>query len=526
MGCATVLTRATDDFRKIPNRRQDMIPRITRRHLMALIAATPAAFSALSATAEDGKTLTVGIVSDPVTLDPALMASFFEISVQYNLHEPLVHVTPDLKIEPGLASVETPDPLSYRFTLKPNLTFHDGAPIDATAVKANFDRMLDPATASPRRSELTPIDRVEVTGALTFTIKLKMAYAPLLQVLSNRAGMMVSPAALKSLGPDFATKAVGAGPYRLVSWTKNSELILERFPGYWRAPAAIERIVFRPIADETVRLTNLRSGTVQLVDAVPAQAVGGLGREAGITLKQASGLGFNAFSFNITRPPFNDVRVRQAFTTAIDKQAILRAVYFGTGSVAQGAIPPSMAWVYDGAFAPTKASADAARKLLAETGIAMPVSMTITVTNSPAQVRTAEVLQAQANQAGFKVEIKQIDATSLITVLRQKDFDLCMSPWSGRTDPDGNLYNYFTKSGPNNFMGYQSDEVTDLLEKARSAPEQADRAKLYRAAETRIATDAPMLFLTFPATLQASTKSLDWLQYPDGAFRLQFARFQ
>ena len=153
------------------------------------------------------------------------------------------------------------------------------------------------------------------------------------------------------------------------------------------------------------------------------------------------------------------------------------------------------------------------------------MAVTITVTNSPAQVRTAEVLQAQANAAGFKVDIKQIDATSLITVLRQKDFDLCMSPWSGRADPDGNLFNYFTKSGPNNFMGYQSDKVTSLLEKARAEADQGARAKLYNEAEAQIAVDAPMLFLAFPATLQASVKSLNWVQYPDGAFRLQFATF-
>lgn len=498
----------------------------TRRHLTALLMSAPLALTGLPAVAQDNKLLTVGLVSDPVTLDPALMASFFEVSVQYNLHETLVHLTPDLKIEAGLASFETPDPLTYRFTLRPGLTFHDGTALDAAAVKANFDRMLDPATGSPRRSELSPIEAVEVTGPTTFTIKLKTPYAPLLQVLANRAGMMVSPTAVKALGADFATKAVGAGPYRIAGWTKNSELALERFPGYWRGEAAIEKVIFRPIADETVRLANLRSGTVQLVDAVPAQAVGQLGREASVTLKQSPGLGFNAFSFNNTRPPFNDQRVRQAFTTAIDKQAVQRAVFFGTGGLASGGIPPSIAWAHDAAFMPYKPSVDGARKLLADAGVTTPVPVTITVTNSPAQVRTAEVLQAQANAAGFKVEIKQIDATSLITVLRQKDFDLCMSPWSGRTDPDGNLYNYFTKTGPNNFMGYQSDKVTDLLEKARSAPDQARRAALYREADQQIAVDAPMLFLTFPATLQASAKSLQWLQYPDGAFRLQFARFQ
>ncbi|HSV84314.1 MAG TPA: ABC transporter substrate-binding protein [Ramlibacter sp.] len=499
---------------------------INRRRFAALLSGAPIALSGLPALAQDTKTLTVGIVSDPVTLDPALMASFFELSIQYNLYEPLVHVTPDLKIEPGLASVETPDPLTYLFTLKPNLSFHDGTVLDAAAVKANFDRMLDPSTASPRRSELSSIETVKVTGALTFTIKLKTAYAPLLQVLSNRSGMMVSPSALKTLGADFATKGVGAGPYKLVSWTKNSELVLERFAGYWRGPAKIEKIVFRPIADETVRLTNLRSSTVQLVDGVPAQSVAQLARESNLTLKQMPGLGFNAFSFNTAKAPFDDVRVRRAFTTAVDKQAILRAVYFGTGSIAQGAIPPTMSWAYDADFVPYKANAAAARKLLTDAGKTAPVPVSITVTNSPAQVRTAEVLQAQANQAGFKVDIRQIDATSLISVLRQKDFDLCMSPWTGRTDPDGNLYNFFTKAGSNNFMGYQSDKVTALLNNARSTFLQAERSKLYREVEAQIAADAPMLFLTFPATLQASVKRLNWLQYPDGAFHLQFASFQ
>ena len=496
---------------------------INRRDAASLLVAAPLV-AGLPAWAQGARTLTVGVVSDPVTLDPALMASFFELSVQFNLHEPLVNVSPELKIEPGLASVVNPDPLTYRFTLRPNLSFHDGTPIDAAAVKANFDRMLDPATGSPRRSELAPVDVVEVTGPLTFTLRLKAPYAPLLQVLANRAGMMVSPTAVKALGADFATKAVGAGPYKLVSWTKNAELVLERFAGHWRGAPSIDRIVFRPIVDETVRLANLRSGTVQLVDAVPPQAVGTLSREPALTVKQASGLGFNGFSFNTTRAPFNDARVRQAFTHAIDKQLVLRAVYFGIGKVAWGGIPPSVGWAHDPNLAPYKPSADASRKLLAEAGVTTPVPVTITVTNSPIQVRTAEVLQAQANAAGFRVTIKQIDPTSLITVLRQKDFELCMSPWSGRADPDGNLFNYFTKSGPNNFMGYQSDKVTSLLESARAEPDQAARARLYREAEVQIAADAPMLFLTFPATLQASVKALDWVQYPDGAFRFQFAK--
>ena len=500
----------------------------TRRDLAKLLAAAPS-FATLArldgAAAQTPTTLAVGIVSDPVTLDPAMMASFFEILVQYNIHEPLLHLTPDMKVEPGLASVEVADPTTYRFTVKPNLQFHDGTPIDAAAVKANLDRMLDPATGSPRRGELGPISAVEVTGPLTLTVKFSAPYAPFLQVLTNRGGMIVSPTALKALGPDFATKAVGAGPFKLSSWTKNAELVLERFPGYWRSGLpAIDRVVFRPIADETVRLANLRSGTLQLIDGVPPQSVAALGREANVAVKQVSGLGFNAFSFNTTRAPFNDMRVRRAFTMAMDPDIIQRIVYFNTGAPAHGPIPPSIGWAHDANFKPNKLDRDGAKKLLADAGHGAPVAVTITVTNSPLQVRIAEILQSQANQAGFKVEIKQIDATSLITVLRQRDFDLCMSPWSGRSDPDGNMFNYFTKTGPNNFAGWQSDSVSDLLSKARSVVETAERAALYRKAEEGIAAEQPMLFVHFDATIQAASTKLAWTQYADGAFRLQFAR--
>ncbi len=130
------------------------------------------------------------------------------------------------------------------------------------------------------------------------------------------------------------------------------------------------------------------------------------------------------------------------------------------------------------------------------------------------------MLQAQAGAAGFKVDIRQIDPTSLITVLRGRDFDLCMAPWSGRYDPDGNTFAYFTKSGPNNFAGYDGPEVMALLEKARSDAGRPLRAALYKQAQAKLVEDAPMLFLHFDAILQASAAKLTWTQYPDAVFRL------
>ncbi len=495
------------------------LPTLSRRSLVGTALATPL-LSSTGARAQT-TTLAIGVVSDPVTLDPAFSASFFETQVLYNLHETLLVARPDGSVVPGLAQYAMTDPLTYGFTLRDGLTFHDGTVLDAEACRANILRYTDPATGSIRRSDFGPFKGVTVTGKLTFEIALTSPYAPLPLVLTNRAGMMVSPAAVQRLGADFASQAVGAGPWKLASWTKNAELVLEKFPGYWQgAGQPFDRLVYRPLPDETVRLANLRSGTLQLIDGVPPQAVATLAREASVAVSQMPGLGFNAFAFNCTRPPFNDARVRQAFTAAVDPAVIQRVVYFNTGRVSHGPLSPAVGWAFDAAATGIKLDAEHAKSLLAAAGIATPVPVAITVTNSPQLVRIAQVLQAQAGAAGFKVEVRQIDPSSLITVLRQRDFDLCMAPWSGRYDPDGNTFNYFAKDGANNFAGWQDDEVTGLLQQARTEADQGKRAALYHTAQDRIMAAAPMLFLHFDAILQASAAKLRWTQYPDAVFRL------
>jgi peptide/nickel transport system substrate-binding protein len=204
----------------------------------------------------------------------------------------------------------------------------------------------------------------------------------------------------------------------------------------------------------------------------------------------------------------------------VDPSVIQKVVYFGTGQVSHGPLSPAIGWAFDKTATGIKPDAAHAKSLLRAAGVPLPVAVAITVTNSPQMVRIAQILQAQASQVGFKVEIKQIDATSLITVLRQRDFDLCMAPWSGRYDPDGNMFFYFTNDGPNNFAGYHSDIVTPLLQQARSVTVQSERAALYHKAQAQLIKDAPMLFLHFDAILQASTARLHWTQYPDAAFRL------
>ena len=474
-----------------------------------------------------GGDLSIGVVSDPVTLDPHFMGSFFEIYAQYLIHEPLLTILPDLSIEPGLASYEIVDPTTYDFTLREGLTFHDGTPLDAEAVKWNFDRMLDPEQGSPRGSDLGPIDAVEVTGDLTFRVTFTEPFAPFLSVLTNRAGIMVSPTAVEEMGEDFATAAVGAGPFEVVSWTKNDQLQLERFDDYWReGQPLLDTVTVRPIPDETVRLANLRSGTIQLIDSVPAQSFAQLEADADIDTYETSGLGFNAFSLNVTAEPFDDPVVRRALMRAVDPEIVQRIVFFDTGSVASGPIPPSMEWAHDPDFDPHAFDPEGARAMLAEAGYSEPIPFEITVINSPALIRMAEIIQSQASEAGFAPSIEQIDGASLITVLRARDFDMSWSPWSGRPDPDGNMFNYFTIDGPNNFPGYENAEVDAMLREARTATDEAERGQLYRDAEAQIAEDAPLLFMHFDAPLQASSEGFTFEQQPDGSFRLNAAGFE
>ncbi|TCR79559.1 ABC transporter substrate-binding protein [Rhizobium sp. BK376] len=476
--------------------------------------------SASAQTPQKGGTLNVGVVSDPVTLDPAFFASYFELYEQYLIYEPLLTMTPDLKVVPGIASYKQIDNLTYAFDIKPGVTFQDGTLYDAVAAKFNLDRMLDPKVGSPRRSDLGPVTSVDVTGPLSFTVKFSQPYAQFPLVMTNRAGLFVSPTALQKLGPDFPAKGVGAGPYKLESWTKNGQMVLTAFDGYFKGRPALDKIVIRPIPDETLRTASLKSGDLQLTDLVPPQMLGQIKTDPNIAVADLPGLGFNAFSINNTAAPFNNKKVRQALLYAIDKDVVNKVAYFNSGTPSYGPVPPPVSWAFDANFKPYKRNIAKAKQLLAEAGHADGVSFAITVVASPLQLRIAQIIQAQAQEAGFKVSVRQVDATSLITVLQKRDYDICWSPWSGRPDPDGNMFNWFTKDGPNNFSGYQSDVVDGLMRKARVSATQDDRAAMYKQAQQIISDDAAMMFLHFDSTLQGSGKKLHWTPYPDTAFRL------
>ena len=254
-------------------------------------------------------------------------------------------------------------------------------------------------------------------------------------------------------------------------------MVLSAFDGYHKGRASLDKVIIRPIPDETLRTAFLKSGDLQLVDIVPPQSLAQIKTDASINVADIPGLGFNAFSINNTVAPFNEKRVRQALLYSVDKDVVNKVAYFNSGSPAFGPVPPPITWAFDPNFTLYKRDVAKAKQLLAEACHPDGVPFAITVVASPLQLRVAQIIQAQVQEAGFKVSVRQVDATSLITVLQKKDFDISWSPWTGRPDPDGNMYNWFTKGGPNNFSGYSNDDVDSLMKKARASADQTERRR-------------------------------------------------
>ena len=236
------------------------------RHLKA--AGVCAVLLALAASAHAEGTLRIGMQDDPDALDPARGGTFAGRIVFASLCDKLVDLTPDLKFAPQLATdwSWSADGKALTLTLRDGVKFQDGEPFNADAMRVNIERYRA-APESNRKGELRPVIGVEVIDPKTVRVVLSQPYAPLIAVLSDRAGMMGSPKAIERLGKDFATAPVCAGPFRFVERVPQDRMVLDRFPGYWNADAIhLDRIVFRPIADSTVRLVNLQTGQLDMLE--------------------------------------------------------------------------------------------------------------------------------------------------------------------------------------------------------------------------------------------------------------------
>lgn len=476
--------------------------------------------------AQAESTLRIGLGADPDMLDPHLARTYYGRFVFAAMCDRLVDVDENLKVVPGLATdwKWSEDGKTLTMNLRQGVTFQDGEKFDADAVKFNIDRALT-LPGSLRKSELSSIESVEVASPSQVIFHLKTADAALLSQLTDRAGAMLAPKAAAK--PDFATHPVCSGPYQFVSRVQQDRIVLKRFENYWnKAAYHFDKVVFLPIPDASVRLANLRSGDLDLTEGIAASDVKTVEADSKLALAKTTGLGYQGITFNIANgkvdpanPFAKDARVREAFSLAIDRDALNQVAFEGVYTPANQAFSPVSPYHVKLPIAPR--DVEKAKALLAAAGVKTPVTVTLLVTNNPTSQQVGQVIQAMVSEAGFNVNLQMSEFASLLDRQQRGDYQLSLSGWSGRPDPDGSIFSFINSKGTLNDGRYSNPQVDSWLTEARQTNDQATRQALYDKVVKQLQTDMPIAYLYFEPRIFGMNKKLQGFKaWPDGLVRL------
>ena len=502
---------------------------LRRLHPLAVLAA----FTMLAAAAH-AQTLRIGLAEDPDVLDPTLARTFVGRIVFAAMCDKLVDIDDKLGIVPQLATSWqwSPDQKSLTMKLRPGVLFQDGEKMDAAAVKYSIERHKTMA-GSNRRGELAPVTSVDVVDPLTVRLNLSAPFAPLLAQLADRAGMIVSPKAATAEGDKFGNHPVCAGPFKFVERVPQDRIVLERFKDYWDKDSIhFDKIIYTPIPDSTVRLANLRSGQLDFVERLAASDVAKVKADPKLKLSKITEIGYQGITINVGKseeaqknPLGRDARVREAFELSLDRDGIVQVVMDGEADPGNQWVAPSNPFYAKNVPIP-KRNVARAKELLKEAGVTNPSFTLMTATTADAQ-RIAQVVQAMAREAGFDVKIQSTEFATSLDMADKGQFDAYVLAWSGRADPDGNIYSFDACKQPLNYAGYCKPEVDDILKRSRTTGDIAERKKLFGELAAVVLKDRPIVYLYHRHWLWAYTSKLTGLRtIPDGLVRVQDLRFQ
>jgi peptide/nickel transport system substrate-binding protein len=433
-----------------------------------------------------------------------------------------------LEIVPQLATgYEWADPVTLVLHLRQGVTFHNGEPFDATAVKYTLERHLT-MQGSFRRGEIGTIDRVEIVDPATVRIVLKTPTSPLLAQLTDRAGMMRPPKATEAAGKDFAQHPICSGPFMFTERVAQDRIVLDRFPGYWDAANVhFDKVVYRPMPDSAVLMANLRAGAIDLAERVLPTDVAAVKADSKLRLTTSPGLGYEGITFNIdhgdrSKAPINqNALLRQAFEAAIDRQALVEVVYAGMYQPNAQAISPASPF-YVAEITPPPRDLARAKALIKQAGVPTPIVVNMNVPTTAGPTQEAEVIQAMVREAGFDLKINLIEFASSLAAGTQGNFESWLIGWSGRADADGNVYGFLHTGTQLNDARYSNATVDAMLDQARAVSDVAARRALYAKLWQQERADLPLLYLFTPVNIVGMSAKLSGFKpVPDGMIRLQ-----
>lgn len=450
--------------------------------------------------AASGAEFIAAIGGEPDQLDPQSTSSYFSFQVLENVFDTLVEPGDDLTMQPALAESweVSDDQLTWTFTLREGVEFHDGSPFTSEDVLYSYNRIIDNELANAWR--FAAITDISAPDDLTVVIEVASPTPNLLANLGAFKGMaMVNEDNVES--GDIQTAPVGTGPFVFENYTTADSIELVANPNYWDGAPEIDALTFRFISEGTTALTALQNGEIHWTDTIPAQNIAGLADTEGVTLGQTGSNDYWYLALNQAREPFGDERVRQAIAYAIDRDAIAQAAWQGAATVNQLAVPESSSWYveYDGY------TTDPARaqELLAEAGVENLELEIMVASDYPETVTAAQVMESQLAEAGIGLTIRTIDFGTWLDDQNSGNFDMLMMGWLGNLDPDDFYYAQHHSTGGFNAQGYNNPDVDRLLDDARVETDEATRYELYAEAARIIADEASYIYLYNPDVVQA-----------------------
>ncbi|MEK4387419.1 glutathione ABC transporter substrate-binding protein [Solibacillus sp. FSL W7-1464] len=464
-----------------------------------------------------GGDLIIAELSDASSLDPHGSNDVPSSNVQSNLYETLVNRNADGELVPGLAESWTQvDDVTWEFKLKQGVTFHDGEEFNAEAVKASFDRLLDPEVASPRAFLFEMVTEIKVVDESTVQFVTEYPFSPLLAHLTHNGGSIISPksieedyAALKAdsslkAGTVIGTNPVGTGPFKFESWTPGTEIKLVKFEEYAGTPANIDSVTFKVVPESATRVAELQSGYAHIIGAVEPGQVANVNSFEGASVLETASSSLTYLGFNTEKEPFNDPKVRQAISKAIDRPTLIEGIYEGFGIPAISPLAPGI-FGYTEDVTSMAYNMDEAKALLEEAGYADGFKTTIWTNDNPARQQVAIVLQENLKKLNIEAEIEVMEFGSYLEKTAAGEHDMFILGWSNPTgDADYGLYALFHSSqhgDPGNRSFYTSEKVDELLEKGRREADSSAREAIYKEALQLISDESPMAFVLHPYTL-------------------------
>ncbi len=458
----------------------------------------------------EGGTLVAAVSAQPDQFDPHQTTAYPSFQVLENVYDTLVVPNAeDLTMEPSLAeSWETSeDGLTWTFTLREGVTFHDGSEFDSADVVYSYRRIIDEELQNSYR--FATVTGIEAPDARTVVLTLSQPTPNLLERIGAFKGMAILPEnAAEDI--DLVTEANGTGPFRLDS-SDASSTVLTAYEDHWGGAPSVGGVEFRYITEPAAALTALQNGEVQWTDNVPPQQIESLADDDTVELQTTPSVDYWYLSMNYARPPFDNRDVRRAISLAVDREAVAEAAWFGAAQPNQTAIPEDSFFHTD--YAPFERDVDQARQLLETAGVQTPLTMGLMVTDEfPETVTAAQVIASQLEEIGVQVEIETLDFATWLDRQGQGDFDAFYLGWLGNLDPAAYYQEQHQTDAANNYQGYSNPQVDQLLQQGASETDEDARKQLYDQAAQIIVDDVSYLYLYNPDVVQAWAPGLNGYQ--------------